>query len=164
MVSKQWQKSQTWIQHSILILLSASFFYWLQQELLPWQKASLIGSSFLFVGITGWWFHKRFANKMVKVYRSEYQDVAWLIQRSLRSKMIPFVKNSEYEKIELKFYSKEVVLTAEPFPLNLMIDDHLTSLPATKITLSPIQQDSKFTQNLCILIDQAFLAKTSSSS
>ncbi|MEM7331175.1 MAG: hypothetical protein AAF490_03715 [Chloroflexota bacterium] len=157
MSSNRWQVSQVWIQHIILIFLGSSFFYWLQQELPIGQKLTFISISVIIVWFVGRWVHERFANTMVKVFELEFHDVAWLIQRALKTKTIPFVKKSDEEKIELRFYSNDLVLIAEPFPLNLMIDDHLKTIPATKITLKPIQTDRQFINSLCQIIDQAFI-------
>lgn len=157
MVSKRWQVANGWIQHAILIGIGASFFFWLQQDLVSWQKVSFLFLSLGAVCLVGFVMHRRFANKMVKVFKMEHGDLSWIVQRELKQLYIPFTKKLKDERMELRIHGKNVLLTVEAFPLNLMIDDHLDTVSATMLTVTPIRQERPFITTLCQKIDKAYL-------
>ncbi len=157
MVSKRWQRTHFLIQHLLLVLVGVSWFLLLQLDLPSNQKIGLVAISLLLIIVSGRYLHRRYANSMVKVFELEYSESVWLIQRELKASYIPFVKNAKEEMVTLKIQGKNIVVTIEEFPINLMIDDHLTSNPGTKITMSPINHDPSFIESLCSIVDKAFL-------
>lgn len=156
MVSKKWQASNSWIQHAILISVGFSFYFWWHQDLLLWQKLVYPLLSLLITGIVGGYLHKRYANRMVKVFLVEFGDLSWLVQRELKARYIPFIKRTDAESVEIEIRSKGISVKVESFPLNMMMDDHLKPVPATKITFTPIRQQRPFIATLCDAIDSAF--------
>ncbi|GJM41216.1 MAG: hypothetical protein DHS20C20_14980 [Ardenticatenaceae bacterium] len=160
MCNKKWQAVNSWIQHGILACIGMSFFFWWQQDILAWQKIVYPLLSLLLTIVVGSFLHKRYANKMVKVYQMEYGDVAWLVQRELKKLHIPFIKNSDDELMQLDIRSKGVSVRVESFPLNMLMDDHLSTISATKITVTPIQKQRPFITQLCDAIDRAFSSYT----
>lgn len=158
MVSKRWQVTNSWVQHGVLMGIGASFFYWVPQELMFWQKMLYLVVSIAVVSAVGLWTHRRFANTLVKVYQIDYGDLSWMVQRELKTLYIPYTKKSNEQKMELHFRGKDIALTIEDFPLNMMYDDHIHTVSASKVTVTPIREERPFVTTLCQKIDQAYVA------
>lgn len=82
-----------------------------------------------------------------------------IIQRALNANNIPFTKQSEKNQIVFKLRQGGIKLEVDEFPLNMMVDDHLKTKIATKLTLKPETADNAIQlRDLRASLDQAFIA------
>ena len=159
MVSKRWQRKQSFIAHVGLFLGFGlpMFLLEIPLDVERWQKIAIlfIGYAVLIPGIR--WLHRRFAKQFVKVFELDYLDASWIVSRSLRAKNLPFVKRVSDDEVVFKIQPGKIKLVVSDFALNLMIDDHLTTKIATLFTLEP-EKAGNFEQVKLIqqLLDDAF--------
>lgn len=157
MVSKRWQRKQSFIAHAGLFIGFGLPMFLLEAPFENWEKFGILflGYSVLFPSIR--WLHKRFAKQFVKVFELDYLDASWIVSRSLRAKNLPFVKRVKDDKVVFKIQPGKIKLVVSDFALNLMIDDHLTTKIATLFTLEP-EMAGNFEQVKLIqqLLDDAF--------
>lgn len=157
MISNKWKAANKWIQHGVLASISLSFALWVQLEVLPWQKVTFLVLSILLISAVSYYAHKRYVNIMVKVVRMDYGELAWLVQRELKTLYVPFIKKSRDEEVVLEIRSKGIAVKIESFLLNMPIDDHIKPVPAAKITVTPIRKEWDFVNKFCAAIDNALL-------
>ncbi len=137
MVSKRWQRTQSIVLHINLALGAALPFYLFETTLPSSQKILIIAIGYLVLIPCMRWLHRRFANTFIKVFQCEHDVAARIVQRSLNADRVPFTKRSGDEQVIFHIRQGDFHLSVDTFPLNLMVDSHLETKPATKLTLHP---------------------------
>ena len=140
MLNKRWHKSQLAILNSGLAAFIIVTFLILGIEVALWLRLLLLFPSYFALGFLVRWLNDRFADGVVKVFPADYLAVANAVQRMLNRDRIPFFKRTNDERIDFTVRLSHFTLLVESFPLNLPIDSHLKSVPATKITIRPAGQ------------------------
>ena len=157
MVSKRWQRSQTYIAHAALAVGAALPFGLLETELNGGIKLLGVVVGYLIVIPFFRWLHRRYATTFVKVFKCDYEVAGRIIQRTLNAQRLPFTKRTEDEQIVFRIRPSQIQLTIDPFSLNLMVDDYLDTEVATLLTLENETAENKSQmQALRSMLDDAF--------
>lgn len=156
MVSKRWQRQQSFIAHAALFIGFGLPMFVLESLFLNWQKLAIVIIGYLLLFPSIRWLHKRYANQFVKVFECDYQVASRIVQRTLNAKRLPFVKRTGDEEIVFTIRPGDIKLIVSDFSLNLMIDDHLTTKIATMFTLKPeTSKNADQMKQLQLMLDDA---------
>lgn len=140
MFNKPWQRQNLPILYTRLAVAVAATRMSLDFPFPWWQKILIILSSYAIVFFVGGYLHRKYANVFVKVFGTEYDVASRVIQRSLNAQRIPFTKRTYHNKVDFFIRTGDFKLVVEYFPLNLPVDDHLKTVQASKITISPVNR------------------------
>lgn len=157
-IKRHWQKKQTMVQHIALAALASSTLFWLQVEMLAWQKWALIVLCWIFVLTTAVYLNGRYARQLVKLFAIEHDEAARDIQRTFKTQLIPYRKETAQRSIRFELPLQNLTLIVESFPLNLPLDDHINTTMATKMTIDGLNaENGRFAQELSHHIDNTFV-------
>lgn len=135
MVSKRWQKKQTYIQHMSLALFWGGPLFWLQLEIVATQKLWLIAGTCILALVGGFLLTQRYATSLIRNFEFEDDVSAGIVQRALNGAYIPFSRQLVSDGVHFKIRDNGLRLIIESYPLNLPIDDHIEPVPASKIEI-----------------------------
>lgn len=159
MVSKQWQRSQTYIAHAGLVVVAAPPFAFLETSLTFTQIIgwTLVAYAILFPLI--WLLHRRYASTFVKVFRCDYEMAARIVQRALNAERLMFSKRMGNDCVVFSIRPNQTI-AVDAFDLNMMVDSHIDEVIATKVTIEPeTSENAEQLQRLRNAIDKAFAAQ-----
>ena len=154
MVSKRWQRKQSFIQHAALFLFWGGILFWPQVGL-PWlQKLLLILLTCTLSVVGGYLLNRRFAASLVRVFKFNDEVAIDIVQRALNANYIRFSRLSVSEEVHFIIRGEGLKLVIEDFPLNLPIDDHISTIPAAKIEIQGLnRQNNQMAEKLTEIID-----------
>lgn len=159
MVSKRWQKKQTVIQHVGLAAIWGGTLFWLQLDLLTWEKITLVVITIGLTFLIGTFFSQRPINTLEKVFKVEEDAATSLVQRALNGCSVPFSRRSRDEGVYFIIRNQDLTLLVVPYPLNLPVDDHIRPIPAARIEISGVTAANQQTaEKMCRAIDETVLA------
>lgn len=157
MVSKRWQRTQTYIAHSALAVCGGLPFFLFETNLEGWVKLTGIVVGYVIFIPLFRWLHRRYATSFVKVFKCDYEIAGRIVQRTLNAERIPFTKRTEAEQIVFMTRPSQIQLTIDPFALNLMVDHYLTTEEATLLTLKNETPENKSQMKaIRTMLDDAF--------
>ncbi len=158
MVSQRWQLQNKLIIHvtlAALVLVSSGSFY------LPWSLPLRLVFILLADGaifLTGRYLHRLYARHLVRVLVMEYDDASYIVQRALNNIKLPFRKQTANDQVRFQLRQGNMELVVESFPLNLPVDSHLATVPAARLTLSPVSPENlQLIAGLRQSVDEAIL-------
>ncbi|MFK7804734.1 MAG: hypothetical protein AB8G95_24065 [Anaerolineae bacterium] len=150
MFSKRWQKKQAYIQHISLALFWGGPLFWLQLDLLIVPKLLLIAGTCVLALVGGYWLNRRFATSWIRIFEFEDDVAAGIVQRALNAAYIPFSRQPASDGVHFLIRDCGLTLVVESYPLNLPIDDHIKSVPASKIEIKGLSPSNQATaEKLC---------------
>ncbi len=157
MVSKRWQRTQTFIIHLGLAVCVAYPLYLFELNYPNWLKLTTVALGYSILIPLFRWLHKRYARTFVKVFRCDFEVAARIVQRALNAERLPFTKRNGHEQIVFQIRTGDIQLVVDDYLLNLPVDHHLLPEVATKITLHPeTAANAQQMQRLRLSLDEAF--------
>ncbi len=158
MFKQPWQKRQNTVLHLSLVALCLGTLFWLQTTLPAWLKLPLIVLSIGAILALTRHLQEKYADTLVRVFRTEMDVAARRVQRVFTEHYVPFRKWTEKELVRFEVRGRGLWLIVESFPLNLPLDDHITPVAATRIALKHLSPENEdLSRDLCRWIDEAFV-------